>query len=367
MSYSREAMRRELDELVRGAQHVTIVPEKLRGVATVMREELAIPGTSFQTDPRRYPDESMPENNLDTLQFYVVLTAQEFCIWRRSPQGQVEAWEIDIGGRRYVGARGIAAAHIRALRQGKDMLDPVYLVSMTLEDVENFYRDERDGKVTLQMLPQRLAKFNELGRVLSDRYGGHVANLLRRAEGYLFRNDSEGFIQQLLLNFPVAYFDWPFCKLALLFAKFLSTRRLENIPTTAEYRLLTEILDRENFEVAADYYIPLFFIRVGIFRISDELGHRLREQQLIERDSLMEREYRACTIAAGRALAEEAGWSIPTVDTECWETGYLRCRLCKMGITDQELPCPYRKLSKGFQDEHALMELRWPLVFTTCY
>ncbi len=367
MSFSRVAMRNELDELVQGAQHVTIDREKLQSVALAMRQELAIPSASFQTNPHQYPDESMLENNLDALQFYFVLTAQEFCIWRRSTDGQVEAWEITVGGRRYVGARGIAAAHIRALRQGKDILDSAYLRSMTLADVENFYRDERDGKVTLQMLPQRLAKFKELGWVLADRYGGHVANLLRRAEGYLFREDNEGFVQQLLLRFPIAYFDWPFCKLVLLCAKFFSTRRLETIPTTVEYRVLTEIRDPENMEIAADYYIPLFFIRVGIFRISEELSRRLRGQQLIERDSRMEQEYRACTIAAGRALAEEAGLPIPTIDTECWKTGYLRCRLCKLGITDEELPCPYRELSKGFQDEHALMEMRWPLVFTTCY
>jgi hypothetical protein len=366
-TYSRDAMRGELDELAGIARHVTIVPGKVREVAAAMREELARAGASFHTDPLQYPNESPTTNDRDTLQFLFVLTAQEFCIWRRNPQGQVEAWEIEIDGQRYVGARGIAAANVRALRRSRDLLTPAYLASMTLADVEDFYRDERTGHVTLQMLPQRLAKFNEVGRVLTDRYRGHAVRVLERAEGHLFRDDGGGLVQQLLLNFPTAYFDWPFCKLAFLFAKFLSTRKMDGIPTTDEYRALSLIRDPANFEIAADYYIPLFFIRTGIFQISEALALRLRGQRLIERDSRMEREYRACTMVAGRALAKEAGWPIPAVDTECWKTGYLRCRLCREGISDEELPCPYRTVSKGYQDDHALMELRWPLVLTTCY
>lgn len=367
MTHSRDAMRREVEDLVRTAAHVRVVPEKVEEVAAVMRRELAGGGASFQTDPQQFPRESPAANDVDTLQFYLVLTSQEFCIWRRDAEGKVEAWDIEIDGRRYVGARGIGAAHMRALRQGKQILDPAYLASMTLDGVKEFYRDERTGKVTLQMLPQRLAKFNELGHVLQERHDGHVASLLDRANGYLFRDDDRGIVQQLHSDFSTAYLDWPFCKLALLFAKFIATRKTEGIPTTADYRRLAQIRDAENFEIAADYYIPLFFIRVGIFRIGDDLLSCLRDQRLIERNSRMEREYRASTITAGRMLAEAAGWPVTVVDTECWKTGYLRCRLCAAGMTDEELPCPYRSISKGYQDEHGLMDLRWPLVLTTCY
>lgn len=366
MPYSYEAMTREIDDLGRDARHLAIVPDKLREVADAMRRELAAPGASFQTDPLQYPHESPTENTRETLQFYLMLTAQEFCIWRRNGQ-QVEAWEITIGGQRFVGARGIAAAHVRAIRQGKNILNPAYLASMTLEDVRDFYRDEATGRVTLQMLPQRLAKFNELGRVLIDRYDGHAANLLEEAKGFLFDRDDRGLVQRLLLDFPTSYFDWPFNKLAILYAKFLATRKADGIPTTDEYRTLTRFRDPEYFVIAADYYIPLFFLRVGIFRIGEELAAYLRDQRLINRDSRMEREYRAATILAGRALAEASGQPINAVDTECWRTGYIRCRLCREGISDAELPCPYRSISKGYQNDHALMEMRWPLVLTTCY
>lgn len=367
MVYSREAMLREHAELVRNPRHVRIVPEKIREVAAVMSRELARAGDAADVNPAQSPLAALGENNLDTIQFYFILTSQEFCIWRRNASGGVEAWEVEIDGHRYVGAPGIAAAHIRAIRRGQPLLDPAYLAAMTLDDVKEFYRDERTGEVTLQMLPQRLAKFNELGRVLLDSYGGHAANVLRRAEGYLFREDERGLIQQLQLNFPIAYFDWPFCKLAFLLANLLNTRRESWLPTTDEYRALTVIHDPENFEIAADYYIPLFFMRVGIFEIDDELARRLTEQRLIERGSLMEQEFRAGTIVAGRMLAEETGFSVNAVDHECWQMGYLRCRLCREGISDEELPCSYRGISAAYQQTHSLMDLRWPLVLTTCY
>jgi hypothetical protein len=360
-------MRREVEELVGAAVHVTIDDDALAAVAGVMAQQLAAGGAAFQTDPQRFPAESPAENTRDTLQFYLVLTAQEFCIWRRRADGTAEAWELQVDGRRFVGARGIAAAHMRALRRGRPILDARYLAAMTLDDVRDLYRDDGTGAVTLQLLPQRLAKYNELGRVLLERYDGHAANLLEAAGGYLFRGDGQGLIQRLLLDFPTAYFDWPFCKLAILYPKFLHARATDGVPTTAEYRALTRICDPEHFEVAADYYIPLFFIRTGIFRPSAELADRLRAQRLIERDSRMEREYRAATIVAGRRLADATGAPVMAVDTECWRMGYLGCRPCRLGVSDAEHPCAYRAVSRAFQREHALMELQWPLVLTTCY
>lgn len=367
MIYEHEALRAETERLARDATHVRINTARLQQVAEVMREELTGNGTPYQSNPEAPLERALPENNRDALQLYFVLSSQEFLIWRRNSQGQVQAWDIEVDGQRYVGGPGIAAAHARALHKGKPLLDADHLASMTMSDIESFYRDEGTGEVTLQMLPQRLAKLNEIGRVLRDRYDGHVSNLLREAEGCLFREDGRGIVQQLQLNFPIAYFDWPFCKLAILFAKFLVGRRKTGFPTTDEYRALTEIRDTHHFEIAADYYIPLFFLRTGIFELSSEFGRQLREQKLIERNSRMEFEFRAATMVAGRLLSEATGCPINDIDSECWKMGYLRCRLCREDISDEELPCPYRELSVAYQEQPSLMDMRWPLVLTTCY
>lgn len=357
-------MRAELDELAANTRHVKINQERLRLVAQTLGKEAA--AASLQTDPHQNPNQTLLENNRDTMQHYLVATGQYFCIWRRTA-GDVEAWDLTIDGQLYTGARGINAALMRALREGQNLLDPHYLAAMTLDDVTRLYRDERDGQTTLQMLPERLAKFNEIGRVLLQFYDGHAANFLAEAGGYLFRDDGRGIVQQLNRRFPTSYFDWPFNKLAILLGKLLMLRLSADVPTTNEFRELASIRDTENFEIAADYYIPLFFIRTGIFEVSRELADHLRNHRLIARDSAMEHDYRAATIVAGRQLAAETGLLIPLVDEESWRNAFFACRVCRVGISDEELPCPYRHLSIAYQERHELMEYRWPLVHTTAY
>ena len=366
MLYSKTRMDDEVQWLADHSQHVTIDRERVLVVSTLIAQNIRKRET-LQTDPTQNPNQTLPQNDEDTLQFYLITTSQHFCIWRRTAEGEVRAWDIVIDGQRYVGAGGINAAHIRALRQGKNMLDPAYLASMTLADVQALYRDERNGQADLQMLPQRLAKLNELGRVLQARYDGRAARLLETTGGYLFHENGQGLVQQLLLHFPIAYFDWPFNKLAILLGKLLLLRNWSAIPSTEQFKALTTIHDPEHFEIAADYYIPLFMIRTGIFRISPQLAQRLRERRLIERNGRMERDYRASTIVAGRMIAAETGLSIAAIDEELWRSGFLRCRLCEVAISDEELPCPYREQSLAYQSEHELMELGWPLVLTTCY
>jgi hypothetical protein len=259
------------------------------------------------------------------------------------------------------------ACQARALRQGKNILDPDYLLSMTLADVEEFYRDERTGEVALQLIPERLERFKEVGRVLKEKYGGSFLTLLERAQGYLFRDDGLGIIQQLITNFPLTYGDWPFCKKAMVTIGNLYQDRDRLIPRDAPERDLIELRDPEKLEIGADYYRPYFFYRVGVLRISEPFKNLLRQRKLIERDSPLEREYRAWTVLVGRELAAELGVTPHDVAVETWGMGFVRCRSCFVGATDAEVPCSYRSVCLSYNADPALMETLWPLVLTTAY
>ncbi|MBM3299422.1 MAG: hypothetical protein FJY85_05665, partial [Deltaproteobacteria bacterium] len=247
--YAREEMMRQISQLMEDAEHVCIMRPQLRQIAEEMRGALETDEGSFLHDPKRYPYESPAKNDEETIQFFYILGSQNFCIWRRDRKGDVEAWDIHINGQRFVGARGVTAANMRALRIGKNLLDPACLSQLTLKDVEDIYRDEETGQVNLQLLPERQAKFNEIGSVLQEHFNGSFTTLLQRAEGYLFREDGQGIVQQLLTYFPLSYGDWPFCKLAMLTPALLYHRRDKGIPTTEEYLSLTNINDFDNFEI----------------------------------------------------------------------------------------------------------------------
>jgi hypothetical protein len=364
-----EAMRRELTRLATAYPFVRLNQAKMAELASLIQSQLgAVGGPSF-FDPRYFPNESPAQNNRDTLQFFLVLEALMFTIWRHTPAGKVEAWDITIGGERYVGARGLAAALMRAIRQGRNMLDASVLANLSLAEVKDIYRDEAAGAVTLQMLPERQQTSNEVGKVLLEKYDGHAAHLFEAANGYLFRLDGMGLVQQLNTHFPFSFGDWPFMKLAFLLATAVETRYAFDLPTTEEYRQLTSIRDPENFVGMADYYIPFFYARVGIFDIDEGFRRVLTNRTEIQPNSTMERNFRANQLLAMEALANLTGDRalVGPIDYESWRTGYLRCRPCHPDATNEDVPCPYRARCSAFNEHPDLMEIAWPLVLTTSY
>src|SRR5438309_692200 len=249
---------------------------------------------------------------------------------------------------------------LRAEGKGKDFLDPNVLVNLTLKDVEDHYTDDH-GKLSVQMLERRLENFREVGRVLKAEFGGHGINVLRRANGYLFKPDGTGLVQLMQTYFPSSWRDWPMAKLPNVIPLGLYEAR-QRRRFSEEIDRLLDFKDYENISGGADYYRPWFFVRVGIFDISDEFKRKLRDHELIEPDSDMEKEFRAFTIIALQKLAElTGGWpqALNALEVETHAVAFLHCRRCRVGISELELPCAYRDVWKATPEEHDLMDAAW--------
>ena len=206
--------------------------------------------------------------------------------------------------------------------------------------------------------------------MLLREFDGHFINVLRRADGYLFRPDGNGFIQLLERHFPNCFGDWPLAKLPYVFTFSLLDMR-EARQFAPEIDRLLSFKDLENLEGGADYYRPWFFLRVGVLEIDEELKSRLRRHELIEAGSQLENDYRVSTIEAMRALAQAMGGdyvaAMRLLERETHAQALLRCRRCRVGISDEELPCPYRVVCKATHEDHQLMECVFPLVLTSEY
>jgi hypothetical protein len=371
--FSRQNMLAALDAIMRNARHVSLNRNRLEEVARLIPVSIA----SNWIDTFRNSDEHYQHNlpplpieltDLDLLQWSVVSGSQGWLIWQREPDGSVVPFTVHVEGVKYVGGTGLEACHARAIRRGVNILDPQVLGNYTLRDVENHYRDEATQRVTLQLLDKRLAKFRAVGQALT-KYRGHFVNVLERAGGYLFRDDGMGLIQLLQTDFGEVFDDWPFAKRPYVLAGSLVERRKRK-PFPAAIDRLLEFKDRDNLEGGADYYRPLWFIRVGILDVSDEFKQKLRKRELLEPGSQMEHEFRAFTVHVIRELAIRVGaWpdSLGAVALETHGHPYLRCRRCRVGIPDSELPCPYRPVCKATHEDRELMECAWPLALTTDY
>lgn len=238
-----------LTQIVEGAKHVFIERDRIPGFAghlAEVKEDAAIEVPAWAR-PAAYPDEFPATNSSDTIQLFFVMIAQGYRHYLLDEAANPTLWQSTVAGKPRVGVHAQYACASRALTEGMDILDPVYLIGMTLADVQEFYRDESSGQPTLPDLPGRLARFHEVGRVLLAKYSGHYANLLAEAKGNLFRPDGGGIVQRLVVEFPLSYGDWPFCKLSMTPARMLYDRRRPEIPTTEMYTKLTDIRDPQHF------------------------------------------------------------------------------------------------------------------------
>ena len=371
--FSHESMRAALDAIMRSARHVRLNLGRLEEVARLIPVSVASNWIDTFRDSDEHYQHNLPPlpielTDLDLLQWSVVSGSQGWLIWQREPDGSVVPFTVHVEGVKYVGGTGLEACHARAIRRGTNILDPHVLMNYTLRDVEDHYRDESTGRVTLQLLDKRLAKLRAVGRALT-KYHGHFVNVLERAGGYLFRDDGTGLIQLLQTDFGEVFDDWPFAKRPYVLANGLVERRKRK-PFPAAIDGFLEFKDLDNLEGGADYYRPLWFIRVGILDVSDEVKHKLRHRELIAPGSQMEHELRAFTVHVIRELAIRVGtWpdSLGAIALETHGHPYLRCRRCRVGVSDSELPCPYRPLCKATHEDHELMECVWPLSLTTDY
>ncbi len=359
MDYTYDALTQALQHIVATAQDVFIEPERiaacashLRGVATAA--QITLPAWA---DPIRHADEFPATNTLDTLQFFFVMITQGYQHYLVDSVGRPTPWQVTVAGRQRMGVHAQYACAMRALAHGMDILDPMYLRHMTLEDVQHFYTDEANGNVTLPDLIGRLARFHEVGCVLAGKYSGHYANLLAAAEGLLFRDDGRGIVQRLVTDFPLSYADWPFCKLAVTPSRMLHDRCRSEIPSSADYLILTEVRDPEHFEAGADVARPFALIRLGLLRTSPHLASVLMDHQPVGQGSRIYDELRAAAMLVSRELVHISGVPSPQLGGELWATGFYRCPVCRAGISDDELWCAHKPICHAYQVDHALFEL----------
>lgn len=351
------------------AQDCRVDDEQLRRVAAVMAE-LPAAHVALRTysklnlNPAEFSDQTLVPNDVDAIQYSFVAGSQGFFIWVRDGSGHAAPWEITVGGCHYRGASGLFACHMRALRNGVNILDPDTLARLTPADLDAYYRDDATGRTTLQHLEGRLAKYQEIAAVLRKRYDGHFVNLLAEADGWLFRDDGRGVIQALVDELPISYGDWPFAKLANVITRGLHQRRAADVPTTTEFDRLTDFHDAERFDCGADYYRPFFLMRVGALTISERLREELAGEKLLDAESDVEHEWRAATIEACNQLTKLSDMPLFNATAETWDNAFHRCRRCVPGIAETELACPYARVCRAYNTDPELMRIRWPLTYT---
>lgn len=299
-------------EVAERASLVRINKSKISEVADWMAyEEFAKPDGSMLFDFGDDPDVLMD--------FTLVVNTMNFAFTDFTTGVK---FETDYLGKRWCDSEAMLACLHRATNNGIPFFSGQYLATLTRKDLESVFA----GTIELPMLDERVVLFNEVGKVLNEKYQGRYSNFVRSCTPKLYAN-GDGLLERLTSEFPrfrdVSKYqgsDVHIYKLAQL--------GIWGMHLALSPRGSWRLEDPENLSAFADYIVPVGLRVMGIFEYAPELEQQINSLIEVERDSQAEIELRASSIYVIALLTEEINSRRPgmepllqpQVDFRFWKT-----------------------------------------------
>jgi hypothetical protein len=301
-----------VSHVVREASLVKINSEKISQVADWMAyEEFAKPDGSMLFDFGNDPDVLMD--------FTLVVNTMNFAFTDFSSGVK---FETDYMGKRWCDSEAMLACLHRAIHAGIPFFSGEYLAKLTRKDLESVF----SGTIEMPMLDERVTLFNEVGRVLVEKYQGRYSRFVRSCAPKLYA-DGDGLLERLTTEFPrfrdVSNYhgtDIHIYKLAQL--------GIWGMHLALSPRGAWKLEDAEKLTAFADYIVPVGLRVMGIFEYLPELEKQINSLTEVKRDSDAEIELRASSIFVIAKLTEEINKRRPgmepllqpQVDFRFWKT-----------------------------------------------
>ena len=301
-----------VSHVVREASLVKINSEKISQVADWMAyEEFAKPDGSMLFDFGNDPDVLMD--------FTLVVNTMNFAFTDFSTGVK---FETDYMGKRWCDSEAMLACLHRAIHAGIPFFSGEYLAKLTRKDLESVF----SGTIEMPMLDERVTLFNEVGRVLVEKYQGRYSRFVRSCAPKLYA-DGDGLLERLTTEFPrfrdVSNYhgtDIHIYKLAQL--------GIWGMHLALSPRGAWKLEDAEKLTAFADYIVPVGLRVMGIFEYAPELEKQINSLTEVKRDSDAEIELRASSIFVIAKLTEEINKRRPgmepllqpQVDFRFWKT-----------------------------------------------
>ena len=231
-----------------------------------------------------------------------------------------ERFRTEYKGEIKSGYFAMAACLKRALEEGIPVLDCKWLKEASLDDTHYIFR----GLTPIPLLRQRTEIFNEVGRVLEEKYGGHFYNLFEEANYRAFTSDRKGIVDRLIRDFP-SFFDVSWHEKSQTFLQFHKRAQLYAIAYQGRALdsggRLALIEDTDNLGPPADYRVPQVWRHLGVLKYKNSLARKINSQKIVKKDSLEEQEIRGQMIYVMVKLCELLNTWIGPVDYRVWYAG----------------------------------------------
>lgn len=284
--------------VVKAAELVRVNHDKIAEVANWMAyEEFAKPDGSMLFDFGNNPDVIMD--------FTLVVNTMNFAFTDFSTGVK---FETDYMGKRWCDSEAMLACLHRAVNSGIPFFSGEYLAKVTRKDLESVFA----GTIEMPMLDERVVLFNEVGRVLVEKYQGRYSNFVRSCAPRLYA-DGDGLLERLTTEFP------RFRDVSLYQGSEVHIYKLAQLGIWGMHLALSprgawKLEDAEKLSAFADYIVPVGLRVMGIFEYSSELEKQINGLVEVKRDSAAEIELRASSIYVIAKLTEEINKRRPGMD-----------------------------------------------------
>ena len=208
-----------------------------------------------------------------------------------------------------------------AISSGIKLTEGNVMASISLQQLENIFV----GNIEMPMLKERVEILNEVGQKLVDSYEGDWINFINNGPKKLYSN-GDGLIERLVNEFP--RFDDS--------SQFKESKvKLYKLAQLAFWVIHAELSESHYFKIDdmnsmtafADYIIPVALSLKKITTYSPQLDQKIKNGDLIERDSNEEIEIRIASIYATAILTEsinerrpeDKAIIIPQLDYRLWK------------------------------------------------
>ena len=301
-----------VQEVVKSAQLVGINHNKITEVADWMAyEEFAKPDGSMLFDFGNDPDVLMD--------FTLVVNTMNFAFTDFSTGVK---FETDYMGKRWCDSEAMLACLHRAINSGIPFFSGEYLAKVTRKDLESVF----SGTIEMPMLDERVTLFNEVGRILVDKYQGRYSTFVRSCAPRLYAN-GDGLLERLTTEFP-RFRDVSIYNGSEVHIYKLAQLGIWGMHLALSPRGARKLEDADNLTAFADYIVPVGLRVMGIFEYTPELEKQINSLVEVPRNSQAEIELRASSIYVIAKLTEEINKRRPgmepllqpQVDFRFWKT-----------------------------------------------
>lgn len=277
-----------------------------------------------------------PENPEEFMKFILVANSINFCFtdpWSK------ERFAINYKGQLWRDSLAMAACLKRALAEEIPLYEAHYLENLKFSEVEYIFRhDEKSGETPMPLLKERWENLKNLGLTVNKKFDGDMLNIFRASKFYVF-NQGRGLVEILVKNFS-SYYDaavHPKLKKIIHFHK-----RAQLLAMVYQGRALSDpswpfplLSDASNIGPPADYIVPAVLWKLRILNYEPSLISKIKNGEIIPRNSEEEIEIRAMTIKAmiellenlkiflKSKLGEESRISIIQLDYKIWQMGSI--------------------------------------------